>query len=95
MVATKGRIVITAGREPQPSTPLWSLYTRDISVIGFVISLATVAELADAARAINRRIGGPGFATRIADAFPLTETAKAHTLVEAAPKGRVVIEIAV
>jgi len=61
-------------------------------VTGFVISLATAAELADAARAINRRLAGPGFAVRVAETVPLAQTARAHALVESGEaRGRVVV----
>jgi len=94
MVADGGQILITAGREPQAPTRLWPLYTRDISVLGFVISLATSAELADAARAINRRLAGPGFAIRIAGVLPLARIAEAHaTVEEGRSRGRIVIRI--
>jgi len=45
-----GRILVTAGREPQADFPWWAFYTRALTVAGFVISLAT-AELAETARA--------------------------------------------
>jgi NADPH:quinone reductase-like Zn-dependent oxidoreductase len=87
-----GRILVTAGREPQADFPWWAFYTRDLTVAGFVISLATAAELADAARAINRRLAGPGFAVRVAETVPLAETARAHALVESGEaRGRVVV----
>jgi NADPH:quinone reductase-like Zn-dependent oxidoreductase len=94
MMAAGGRILVTAGREPQPPTAWWPFYTRDLTVTGFVISLATAAELALAARAINRRLGGAGFGLRIAEALPLDQTARAHALVETGqPRGRVVLTI--
>jgi len=69
-------------------------YTRDLAVAGFVISLATAAELADAARAINRRLAGPGFAVQVAEILPLGETARAHALVESGQvHGRVVVTV--
>ena len=94
VMATGGRILVTAGREPQPATPWWAFYTRDLTVTGFVISLATATELADAARAINRRLAGPGFAAQIAEVIPLAETARAHALVESGKaRGRVVVAV--
>ncbi len=91
LMATGGTVVVTAGRDPQPATSWWPLYTRDIRVVGFVLSLATVEELASAAAAINRRLAGPGLRVRIARRLPLGETAEAHRLVEAGIRGRVVI----
>lgn len=94
VMAAGGRILVTAGREPQADFPWWALYTRDLTVTGFVISLATAPELADAARAISRRLAGPGFAVRAAKIIPLAETARAHALVESGQAhGRVVVTV--
>ena len=55
----------------RPKTSLLPIFTRDISVIGFVISLATATELADAAQAINRHLASNGFTTKAAGTMPL------------------------
>ena len=94
MLRPGGRILVTAGREPQPPTPLWPLYTRVVSVVGFVISLATTAELAGAARAINVRLGGAGFAMTVNDVLTLEKTGQAHAMVESGQPGRIVIKVA-
>ncbi|MHB1592814.1 MAG: NADPH:quinone reductase [Streptosporangiaceae bacterium] len=94
MTASGGKIILTAGTEPQPpGTSLWPIYIRDISVIGFVISLATATELADAARAINRHLASGGFTTKAASVMPLGKTAEAHALVESRQSARVIIHI--
>jgi hypothetical protein len=93
MRASGGKIIVTAGVEPQPpKTSLLPIFTRDISVIGFVISLATATELADAAQAINRQLASGGFTTK-ADIMPLDKTAEAHALVESRRSARAVIRI--
>jgi len=94
MLRPGGRILVTAGREPQPPTPLWPLYTRDITVVGFVISRASTADLADAARALNARLGGAGFAITVNDVLTLDETGQAHARVESGQPGRIVIRVA-
>jgi NADPH:quinone reductase-like Zn-dependent oxidoreductase len=95
MVAPGGRILITAGRAPQPPTPLWPLYTNDISVSGFVISRAATAELAAAARAINGWLSsGADFGPVVSDVLPLEQTAQAHARVESGEPGRIVIKVA-
>jgi NADPH:quinone reductase-like Zn-dependent oxidoreductase len=93
MTRPGGRILVTAGRTPQPATALWPLYTRDITLTGFVISRATAAELAEAATAINRRLGGEGFGMRVTDVLPLDQTAAAHARVESGQPGRLVIAV--
>jgi NADPH:quinone reductase-like Zn-dependent oxidoreductase len=88
-----GTIVVTAGRQPQPPTSLWPLYTNEITVTGFVISRATVDELADAARAINALLRRHGSPVEISTVVPLDDTARAHELVESHVRGRVVIAV--
>ncbi|MBO0831364.1 MAG: zinc-binding dehydrogenase [Actinobacteria bacterium] len=96
MTATGGKIMITAGAGPQPDgTSLLPIYTRDISVIGFVISLATVAELAHAAQAINKRLASGGFRTKSVGAImPLDKATEAHALVGSRTSPRAIIQIA-
>lgn len=91
VIAPRGRIVVTAGLQPQDGVDLWSLYTRDVRVIGFVISLASVSDLAMAAATINRRLAGPGLEVNVVHELGLAETARGHELVEAGTRGRVVI----
>lgn len=91
IVAARGRILVTAGIQPQDGVELWPLYTRDVRVIGFVISLASVPDLAMAAATINRRLAGPGLAVNVTHELGLAETVRAHELVEAGTRGRVVI----
>jgi NADPH:quinone reductase-like Zn-dependent oxidoreductase len=94
MTASGGKIIVTAGVEPQPpKTSLLPIFTRDISVIGFVISLATATELADAAQAINRHLASNDFTTKAANTMPLSKTAEAHALVESRQSARVIIQI--
>jgi hypothetical protein len=69
------------------------IFTRDISVIGLVISLATATELADAAQAINRHLASNGFTTKAAGTMPLSKTAEAHALVESRQSARAIIQI--
>ena len=93
VIGVRGRVLLTAGRQGAPPISTWAFYTRDIRLTGFVISRATVDELADAAAAINRRLGGGGLPPRIAEVFDLEHTAAAHTRVEARAPGRTVIRI--
>ena len=91
VVALRGRIIVTAGRQRQDNVNLWPLYTRDVRIIGLVISLASVSDLAGAAATINRRLAGPGLAVHVTDELPLARTAHGHNLVESGTRGRVVI----
>lgn len=94
MTASGGKIIVTAGTGPQPpETSLLPVFTRDISLIGFVISLATAAELADAAQAINRRLTRDGFPAKGTVAMPLDKAAEAHARVETRQTARAIIQI--
>ncbi len=76
-----GRILVTASRSPI-SVTFAPLYTRDITIDGFVISRATAAELAEAAGLINSMLAAGRLTTRIADRLPLADAARAHRLME-------------
>ncbi len=94
MTAPGGKIIVTAGAEPQPpKTSLLPIFSRDISVIGFVISMATVTELAEAARAINRHLASGGFTAKGTIVMPLDKATEAHALVESRQSARAVIQV--
>ncbi len=94
ITASGGNIIVTAEAEPQPpKTSLLPIIGRDISVIGFAISLATATELADAAQAINTHLASGGFTTRPADIMPLDKASEAHALIESHKSPRAIIQI--
>ncbi len=79
------RILVTAtasSATAQTVIPLAQLYTRDISVLGFVISRASVADLAGAAEMINRMLVRNQLHARITERLPLEQTASAHERME-------------
>lgn len=95
LLAQGGRIIVTAGLNALAELPIGDLYTKDASVHGFAISNASVADLAAAAKAVNRALAKDLLQTRIAYRLPLAETAQAHRL-QAGPKhqqapGRIVV----
>lgn len=83
VVATGGRVLVTAATAAESTVPVRAFYTRDIAVLGFVISRATVSDLADAASLINRMLADDRLTTVIVDRLPLDETAAAHQRIEA------------
>ena len=94
LTAVGGKIIVTAGAAPQPpETSLLPIFTRDISVIGFVISLATAPELAEAAQAINHHLTSGGLIMKAVGVMPLDKTAEAHALLESGRVPRVVIQV--
>lgn len=91
-VADGQRILVTA-TSAGSTVPLARLYTRDVSVVGFVISRADVRDLAAAAALINQMLAGSLLITRIVDRLPLADTAAAHLRMEAgAVPGRLLVQ---
>ncbi len=81
-LALRGRIVLlSAGNEP--TVPIGKLYTRDGSILGFVISNASVSELAGAATAINSLLAENTLVPRHIDVLPLSRMGQAHSRLEA------------
>lgn len=87
-----GRVLLTAAATARPELPVPRLYTRDVSLHGFVISRATVDDLAAAAHLINDMLADGSLAPRITAVLPLTETAQVHAQLEAGQvDGRIVL----
>lgn len=95
LLAWRGRVVVVAGMATRPVVPAASLYLRDATVTGFVISRATVAELAEAAGGINRLLADGSLRSRAVDRLPLREAAESHRRQEAGELHgrRVVVEV--
>lgn len=91
-IGVRGHVLLTAGRQGPPIST-WAFYTRDISLIGFVISRAAVEELADAAVAVNRRLASGVLAPKATEVVGLDQAAEAHARVEARQPGRIVIRV--
>ncbi len=83
MLAYRGRIVLLAGVLTRPVLPAGALYMKDGSVRGFAISQASVSELAEAARAINRLLASGRLRPRAVQHLPLRAAAQAHQRLEA------------
>lgn len=99
-LATGGRLVMMAmrgwgGGAGDPTVPVRRLYTRSASMVGFVISLATAADLAAAAAGVNAALAAGTLRPRVAAEVPLSEAAWAHRVVEgsepAPGRGKVVL----
>lgn len=82
LLAARGRIILMAGMSARPALPVGPLYTRDGSILGFVISRASTAELADAATSINELLAQRAFAPRKMDVLPLSSAPDAHRRLE-------------
>jgi NADPH:quinone reductase-like Zn-dependent oxidoreductase len=93
LLADRGRIVLMAGRSQRLTLPVGPLYTHSRCILGFVISLASTAELAEAAAVLNDRLAAGDLPARIRAVWPLERAAEAHQAVERGERGRTVLRV--
>jgi NADPH2:quinone reductase len=82
MMATRGRIVLMAGRVARPELPVGPFYIKDVRLVGFTLFNATPDEQRASAKAIRALADRGGWRPRIGKTFPLAEAAAAHKLQE-------------
>ena len=82
LLAPRGRIVLMAGLAARPELPVGAVYTRDARIIGFAISNASTADLADAAAQVNRLVAAGALQPRQVEELLLSEAAEAHRRLE-------------
>ncbi|MDV6011633.1 NADPH:quinone reductase [Haloechinothrix sp. LS1_15] len=82
LLAPRGRIVLLAGVRAEPVLPVGRLYMNDSSIRGFVISHATTAELAAAARVINQLLADGTLRPRAVEQRPLSAARETHDRME-------------
>lgn len=89
-----GRAVIMSGLGgADPVLPVGAMYTREVTLHGFAISNATVSDLAQAARAINRLLTAGKLQARIGATFCLADAARAHEAMASGEiRGRIVVQ---
>ncbi|WP_395574723.1 NADPH:quinone reductase [Streptomyces sp. BK79] len=94
-LALGGRLVAMVGLgRGAAELPVSRLYTRDASIVGFAISNATTADLAEAAEGVVGLLRDTPWRPRIADRLPLARTAEAHRRLEAGEvRGRLVLTV--
>jgi NADPH2:quinone reductase len=74
----RGRMVAIAGRGQRIDLDQWSFYTRELQLLGFIMSAMTVGELAAAAAWIN--VHAP--VVSVGQVLAFADAALAHTLIE-------------
>lgn len=90
--APKGRVLLTAGTTPGVDLPVARAYTRDLQLLGFVISRAAVDDLAAAAGLVGELVAAGELRPRVGEVRPLSATAEVHARMEAGEViGRVVL----
>jgi NADPH2:quinone reductase len=82
LLARRGRMIVMAGRQAQPTFPVGGFYTKDLSLFGFAMFNATPDEQRRCAEDINRWLAEKKLRVPIGRTFPLAETAAAHRLLE-------------
>jgi NADPH2:quinone reductase len=99
-LASRGRMILMAGRDARPEFPVGPFYVKGCSLHGFAMFNATPEEQRVAAADLNRYLASGAYRPRIGRTFPLAETAAAHALQEANTlygagtlSGKIVIEI--
>jgi NADPH2:quinone reductase len=82
LMAPRGRIIIMAGRQAQPTFPVGPFYVKGLALFGFAIFNATPEEQRRCAEDINRWLAEKKLQPSIGRTFPLAEAAAAHRLQE-------------
>jgi NADPH:quinone reductase-like Zn-dependent oxidoreductase len=94
LLADRGRIVLMAGGTQRLTLPVGPLYTHSRRILGFVISLASTDELAEAAAVLNDRLAAGDLPARVRAVWPLERAAEAHRAVDRSERGRTVLRVA-
>ncbi len=87
-LASRGRIVLMAGRDARPPFPVGPFYVKGCSVHGFVMFTAHPDEQRDAAEDINEWLAAGKLKPRIDRVMPLAEAAAAHRIQEESTIGK-------
>jgi len=82
LMSKRGRMVIIAGRQAQPTFPVGPFYVKDCSLFGFAMFNATPQEQRVAALDINRWLTERKLQAPIGQTFPFSQAAAAHRLLE-------------
>ncbi|MFE5868254.1 NADPH:quinone reductase [Streptomyces roseifaciens] len=82
LLAPRGRIVLLAGVAARPVLPVGPLYQKGGAVVGFAISHASTAELAEAAGVVGRLAATGRLRARAVERLPLAAAAEAHRRME-------------
>jgi NADPH:quinone reductase len=82
LLASRGRMVIMAGREARPPFPVGPFYVKGCSLYGFAMFNSGPAEQRAAAEDINRWLAEGKLKANIDRVLPLSEAAAAHKLQE-------------
>lgn len=82
LLARRGRMIIMAGRQAQPTFPVGPFYVKDCSLYGFAMFNATPDEQRTCAEDINRWLAEKKLRVPIGKTFRFSEAAAAHQFLE-------------
>jgi NADPH2:quinone reductase len=82
LMARRGRMIVMAGRQAQPTFPVGPFYVNDLSLFGFAMFNATPQEQRRCADDINRWLAEKKLQAVIGRTLKLSEAAAAHRLQE-------------
>jgi NADPH2:quinone reductase len=88
LLASRGRMVVMAGRDARPQFPVGPFYVKGCTLHGVALFNATAAEQRAAAEDINRWLVEGQLKANIDRILPLSEAAAAHRLQEENTIGR-------
>lgn len=86
-LATRGRMVLMAGRDARPAFPVGPFYVKGCRLHGFVMFAATAAEMQVCGHEISQWLEAGRLQALIGLRLPLSETRQAHERQEAATVG--------
>ena len=81
-LASRGRMIVMAGRDARPAFPVGPFYVKGCSLHGFVMFMAPPDEQRGCAEDINRWLKEGKLKAKIDRVMPLSETPAAHRLQE-------------
>jgi NADPH2:quinone reductase len=82
LLTRRGRMIIMAGRQAQPTFPVGPFYVKDLALFGFAMFNATADEQRTCADDISRWLKDKKLKVTVGRIFPLNETAAAHRFLE-------------
>jgi NADPH2:quinone reductase len=82
LMAKRGRMIVMAGRQAQPTFPVGPFYVKDLSLHGFAMFNATPDEQRACANDINRWLSEKKLQVPIGKTFKISEAAEAHRFLE-------------
>ena len=82
LLATRGRMVLMAGRDSRPEFPVGPFYVKECSLHGFVMFKATSLEIRRCAEEMNLMMATGKLRAQIAKRLTLDQAAESHRLQE-------------